>query len=158
MEIIAWSGRALPSHLKRFMLTTNSVLVAPPQFAKEVVQSSLERRKFVSWALGGSKATKRKGDDEEADSRCRISTSVIETVKRGWSDRLPEYDYLASILSQVERKQKLTLGMVKPAHPVPVVQLLKVTSSQHRIHLGKIDVFTGGSSMVLRSTSDWGNW
>ena len=68
---------------------------------------------------------------------------MIETVKRGWSDRLPEYDYLASILSQVERKQKLTLGMVKPAHPVPVVQLLKVTSSQHRIHLGKIDVFTG---------------
>ena len=33
--------------------------------------------------------------------------------------------------------------MVKPAHPVPVAQLLKVTSSQHRIHLGKIDVFTG---------------
>ena len=68
---------------------------------------------------------------------------MIETLEGGWSDRLPEHDYLASILSQVERRQALTLGMVKPAHPVPVVQLLQVTSSQHRIHLGKIDVFTG---------------
>ena len=31
-------------------------------------------------------------DDEEASSRERISTAVIETLERGWSDRLPLHD------------------------------------------------------------------
>ncbi len=34
----------------------------------------------------------------------RIITPVIEAPERGWSDRLPERVYLASMLPQLERR------------------------------------------------------
>ena len=38
----------------------------------------------------------------------RITTPVIKTLERGWSDRLPERAYLASMLPQLERRLELT--------------------------------------------------
>ena len=38
----------------------------------------------------------------------RITTPVIEALERGWSDRLPERAYLASMLPQLERHLELT--------------------------------------------------
>ena len=38
----------------------------------------------------------------------RITTPVIEALERGWSDRLPERAYLASMLPQPERRLELT--------------------------------------------------
>ena len=43
-----------------------------------------------------------------------MTTPVIESLEHGWSDYLPEHAYLASMLSQVERRLTLTPGMVKP--------------------------------------------
>ena len=82
-------------------------------------------------------------DDEEAGSRERISTPVIETLERGWSDWLPEHAYLASMRSQMECRLSLTTGMMKPVLPAAMDWRLQMTLSQHRNHLGKIDVFTG---------------
>ena len=39
---------------------------------------------------------------------------MIEALERGWSDRLPERAYLASMLPQLERRLALTPALVLP--------------------------------------------
>ena len=48
----------------------------------------------------------------------RITTPVIEALERGWSDRLPERAYLASMLPQLERRLALTPGVLQPVLPL----------------------------------------
>ena len=43
----------------------------------------------------------------------------------------------------MECRLSLTTGMMKPVLPAAMDWRLQMTLSQHRIHLGKTDVFTG---------------
>ena len=71
----------------------------------------------------------------------RITTPVIEALERGWSDRLPERAYLASMLPQLERRLALMPGVLEPVLPPAVDRQLKLNLSQRRFTLGSIDVF-----------------
>ena len=80
----------------------------------------------------------------------RITTPVIEALERGWSDRLPERTYLASMLPQIERRLAMEPGVLEPVLPP--------ASSQNRIQLrggrarftpGNIDVFTTWQGSVV---------
>ena len=80
----------------------------------------------------------------------RITTPVIEALERGWSDRLPERAYLASMLPQIERRLAMEPGVLEPVLPP--------ASSQNRIQLrggrarftpGNIDVFTTWQGSVV---------
>ena len=72
----------------------------------------------------------------------RITTSVIEALERGWSDRLSERAYLASMLLQLERRLELTPGVLQPVLPPAVYRQLQMTVSQRFFTLGSSDVFT----------------
>ena len=72
----------------------------------------------------------------------RISTHVIEGLRRAWSDRLPERAYHASMLPQLERRLALTPGVLEPVLPPAVDRQLQMTLSQRRFTLGSIDFFT----------------
>ena len=79
----------------------------------------------------------------------RITTPVIEALERGWSDRLPERAYLASMLPQLERRLALTPGVLQPVLPPAVDRQLQMTFSQRRFTLGSIDVFTTWQGSVV---------
>ncbi len=79
----------------------------------------------------------------------RITTPVIEALERGWSDRLPERTYLASMLPQLERRLALTPGVLQPVLPPAVDRQLQMTLSQRRFTLGSIDVFTTWQGSVV---------
>ena len=79
----------------------------------------------------------------------RITTPVIEALERGWSDRLPERAYLASMLPQLERRLALTPGVLQPVLPPAVDRQLQMTSSQRRFTPGSIDVFTTWQGSVV---------
>ena len=79
----------------------------------------------------------------------RITTPVIEALERGWSDRLPERAYLASMLPQLERRLALTPGVLQPVLPPAVDRQLQMTLSQRRFTLGSIDVFTTWQGSVV---------
>ena len=79
----------------------------------------------------------------------RITTPVIEALERGWSDRLPERTYLASMLPQLERRLALTPGVLQPLLPPAVDRQLQMTFSQRRFTLGSIDVFTTWQGSVV---------
>ena len=50
--------------------------------------------------------------------KTQITTPVIEALERGWSDRLPERAYPASMLPQLERRLELTPGVLQPVLPL----------------------------------------
>ena len=79
----------------------------------------------------------------------RITTPVIEALERGWTDRLPERTYLASMLPQLESRLKLRLGVLQPVIPPAVDRKLQMTLSQRRFTLGSIDVFTTWQGSVV---------
>ena len=79
----------------------------------------------------------------------RITTPVIEALERGWSDRLPERAYLASMLPQLERRLALTPGVLQPVLPPAVIRQRQVNLTQRRFTLGSIDVFTTWQGSVV---------
>ncbi|MGB1021368.1 MAG: helix-turn-helix domain-containing protein [Synechococcus sp.] len=79
----------------------------------------------------------------------RITTPVIEALERGWSDRLPERAYLASMLPQLERRLGLTPGVLQPVLPPAVIRQRQVNLTQRRFTLGSIDVFTTWQGSVV---------
>ena len=79
----------------------------------------------------------------------RITTPVIEALERGWTDRLPERTYLASMLPQLESRLKLRLGVLQPVIPPAVDRKLQMTLSQRRFTLGSIDVLTTWQGSVV---------
>ena len=85
----------------------------------------------------------------ELAQETRITTPVIEALERGWSDRLPERAYLASMLPQLERRLELTPGVLQPVLPPAVDRQLQMTLSQRRFTLGSIDVFTTWQGSVV---------
>ena len=85
----------------------------------------------------------------ELAQETRITTPVIEALERGWSDRLPERAYLASMLPQLERRLALTPGELQPVLPPGVDRQLQMTLSQRRFTLGSIDGFTSWQGSVV---------
>jgi len=79
----------------------------------------------------------------------RITTPVIEALERGWSDRLPERAYLASMLPQLERRLALTPGVLQPVLPPAVIRQRQGNLNQRRFTLGSIDVFTTWQGTVV---------
>ena len=79
----------------------------------------------------------------------RITTPVIEALERGWSDRLPERAYLASMLPQLERRLALTPGVLQPVLPPAVIRQRQGNLNQRRFTLGSIDVFTTWQGSVV---------
>ena len=79
----------------------------------------------------------------------RITTPVIEALERGWSDRLPERAYLASMLPQLERRLALTPGVLQPVLPPAVIRQRQVNLTRRRFTLGSIDVFTTWQGSVV---------
>ena len=85
----------------------------------------------------------------ELAQETRITTPVIEALERGWSDRLPERAYLASMLPQLERRLALTPGVLQPVLPPAVIRQRQVNLTQRRFTLGSIDVFTTWQGSVV---------
>ena len=85
----------------------------------------------------------------ELAQETRITTPVIEALERGWSDRLPERAYLASMLPQLERRLALTPGVLQPVLPPVVIRQRQVNLTQRRFTLGSIDVFTTWQGSVV---------
>ena len=85
----------------------------------------------------------------ELAQETRITTPVIEALERGWSDRLPERAYLASMLPQLERRLALTPGVLQPVLPPAVIRQRQGNLNQHRFTLGSIDVFTTWQGSVV---------
>ena len=79
----------------------------------------------------------------------RITTPVIEALECGWSDRLPERAYLASMLPQLEPRLELTPGVLQPVLPPAMDWQLQMTLSQHHFILGSIDVFITWQGSVV---------
>ena len=80
----------------------------------------------------------------------RITTPVIEALERGWSDRLPERAYLASMLPQIETRLALPAGCLAPLLPQSVVpQRGPAKAGLRRFTLGNIDVFTTWQGTVV---------
>ena len=79
----------------------------------------------------------------------RITTPVIEALERGWSDRLPERAYLASMLPQLEQRLALPAGTLAPVLP-PVAEQRRIgVRGLGRFTLGSIDVFTTWQGSVV---------
>ena len=85
----------------------------------------------------------------ELAQETRITTPVIEALERGWSDRLPERAYLASMLPQLERRLALTPGVLQPVLPPAVIRQRQVNLTRRRFTLGSIDVFTTWQGSVV---------
>ncbi len=85
----------------------------------------------------------------ELAQETRITTPVIEALERGWSDRLPERAYLASMLPQLERRLALTPGVLQPVLPPAVIRQRQENLNQRRFTLGSIDVFTTWQGSVV---------
>lgn len=85
----------------------------------------------------------------ELAQETRITTPVIEALERGWSDRLPERAYLASMLLQLERRLALTPGVLQPVLPPAVIRQRQGNLNQRRFTLGSIDVFTTWQGSVV---------
>ncbi|MBR75275.1 MAG: transcriptional regulator [Cyanobium sp. RS427] len=85
----------------------------------------------------------------ELAQETRITTPVIEALERGWSDRLPERAYLASMLPQLERRLALTPGVLQPVLPPAVIRQRQGNLNQRRFTLGSIDVFTTWQGSVV---------
>ena len=85
----------------------------------------------------------------ELAQETRITTPVIEALERGWSDRLPERAYLASMLPQLERRLALTPGVLQPVLPPAVIRQRQVNLTQRRFTLGSVDVFTTWQGSVV---------
>ena len=81
---------------------------------------------------------------ESSGTRDLITTLVVETLERGWSDCLPKHAYLTSKLSQMERRLALTPDKLTPVLLAAEGWRLEMMLSQRRISLGGVDVFTGG--------------
>ena len=80
----------------------------------------------------------------------RITTPVIEALERGWSDRLPERAYLASMLPQIESRLALPSGCLAPLLPQPVLRHRgPAKAGLGRFTLGNIDVFTTWQGTVV---------
>ncbi|BEV36424.1 helix-turn-helix transcriptional regulator [Synechococcus sp. M16CYN] len=76
-------------------------------------------------------------------AQIRITTPVIEALERGWTSRLPERTYLASMLPQIEQHLKLPAGCLKPVLPAPAESLRSQSGrGWGRFTIGSIDVFT----------------
>ena len=79
----------------------------------------------------------------------RITTPVIEALERGWSDRLPERAYLASMLPQLEQRLALPAGTLAPVLPPVSEQRRAGGRGLGRFTLGSIDVFTTWQGSVV---------
>ena len=83
-------------------------------------------------------------------TQTRITTPVIEALERGWTDRLPERAYLASMLPQLERRLDLEQGCLNPLLPAPAVtQRNSLRGGRGRFTPGSIDVFTTWQGSVV---------
>ena len=83
-------------------------------------------------------------------TQTRITTPVIEALERGWTDRLPERAYLASMLPQLERRLDLEPGCLKPLLPAPAAtQTNTLRGGRGRFTPGSIDVFTTWQGSVV---------
>ena len=116
--------------------------------SRETVPNQLSRDEQLR-ELGQMMKQRREAEGltlRELAHETRITTPVIEALERGWSDRLPERAYLASMLPQLERRLErrleLTPSVLQLVLPVAVARQLRMTLSQCRFTLGSIDVFT----------------
>ena len=119
--------------------------------AQEVAREELCREEQLR-QLGQMMKQRREAEGltlRELALETRITTPVIEALERGWSDRLPERAYLASMLPQLERRLALTPGVLEPVLPPAVDRQLQMTLSQRRFTLGSIDVFTTWQGSVV---------
>ena len=83
-------------------------------------------------------------------TQTRITTPVIEALERGWTDRLPERAYLASMLPQLERRLDLEPGCLNPLLPASAVtQRTGLRGGRGRFTPGSIDVFTTWQGSVV---------
>ena len=83
-------------------------------------------------------------------TQTRITTPVIEALERGWTDRLPERAYLASMLPQLERRLDLEPGCLNPLLPAcAVTQSNSLRGGRGRFTPGSIDVFTTWQGSVV---------
>ena len=83
-------------------------------------------------------------------TQTRITTPVIEALERGWTDRLPERAYLASMLPQLERRLDLEPGCLNPLLPASAVtQRNNLRGGRGRFTPGSIDVFTTWQGSVV---------
>ena len=85
----------------------------------------------------------------ELANETRITTPVIEALERGWSDRLPERTYLASMLPQLERRLDLPQGCLEPVLPPRAAVRKMRPEGLRRFTPGSIDVFTTWQGSVV---------
>ena len=83
-------------------------------------------------------------------TQTRITTPVIEALERGWTDRLPERAYLASMLPQLELRLGLEPGCLEPLLPAAAVTRRNtLRGGRGRFTPGSIDVFTTWQGSVV---------
>ena len=119
--------------------------------AKEAAPEELSREEQLC-QLGQLMKQRREAEGltlRELALETRITTPVIEALERGWSDRLPERAYLASMLPQLERRLALTPGVLQPVLPPAVIRQRQGNLNQRRFTLGSIDVFTTWQGSVV---------
>ena len=85
----------------------------------------------------------------ELANETRITTPVIEALERGWSERLPERTYLASMLPQLERRLDLPQGCLEPVLPPRAAVRQMRSGGLRRFTPGSIDVFTTWQGSVV---------
>ena len=82
----------------------------------------------------------------------RISTPVLESLERGWRDRLPEGAYLRTMLPLLEQHLNLPAGSLDAALPAEAQQPQRARGSTgllRRFTPGSIDVFSSWQGTVI---------
>jgi len=111
-----------------------------------------QQRRETLREIGSTLQSRREAEGlsmRELARETRITTPVIEALERGWSDRLPERAYLASMLPQLEQRLALPAGTLAPVLP-PVAEQRRIgVRGLGRFTLGSIDVFTTWQGSVV---------
>ena len=111
-----------------------------------------QQRRETLREIGATLQSRREAEGlsmRELARETRITTPVIEALERGWSDRLPERAYLASMLPQLEQRLALPAGTLAPVLPPVADQRRTGGRGLGRFTLGSIDVFTTWQGSVV---------
>ena len=111
-----------------------------------------QQRRETLREIGSTLQSRREAEGlsmRELARETRITTPVIEALERGWSDRLPERAYLASMLPQLEQRLALPAGTLAPVLPPVADQRRTGGRGLGRFTLGSIDVFTTWQGSVV---------
>ncbi len=86
----------------------------------------------------------------ELADQTRITTAVLEAIERGWSERLPEPAYLASMLPILEKNLDIKAGSLnKILIEGGYKYLNKSEKSSTQFTLGNINIFTTWQGSIL---------